>query len=203
MNTYACDIPEYTQGLIAFISGVSRVASQTPSGQGPMKKSNSSMQLTRAADYAVRVMIHLVGLPSNHRVSLVSIAAVTGAPESFLSKVLQALAHAHLIFSQRGQTGGFEIALRGRRASMLEVIEAIDGPIRLNLCLTSGKSCVRKGWCPAHLVWQRAQAAMTEVLAATRIADLAASVSSVSAQAPGASPAAVSAPACAAPRASE
>lgn len=131
------------------------------------------MQLTRAADYAVRVMIHLAGLPAERRLSLLTLAAATGAPESFLSKVLQALARERLIFSQRGQTGGFEISSRGRKASMLEVIEAIDGPIRLNVCLASGRSCARKKWCPAHPVWERAQAAMLEVLAGTRIAELA------------------------------
>ena len=57
-----------------------------------MKRSNSSMQLTRAADYAVRVMIHLAALHADERVSLPSLAGATGAPESFLSKVLQTLA---------------------------------------------------------------------------------------------------------------
>ena len=59
-----------------------------------MKTCNSSMQLTRAADYGVRVMIHLAGLPQDGRVSLPALAEATGAPESFLSKVLQALARA-------------------------------------------------------------------------------------------------------------
>ncbi|HWG20422.1 MAG TPA: Rrf2 family transcriptional regulator [Terracidiphilus sp.] len=138
-----------------------------------MKNCNSSMQLTRAADYAVRVMVHLVAQPSGRRLSLPSIAAATGAPESFLSKVLQTLARARLILSQRGQAGGFEIAPRGRQATMLEVIEAVDGPIRLNVCLTSGKSCARKLWCPAHPVWLRAQQAMLEVLEEARVVELA------------------------------
>ncbi len=67
-----------------------------------MKRPNSSMQLTRAADYAVRVMIQLASLPNHARVSLPSLAQATGAPESFLSKVLQSLARGGLITSQRG-----------------------------------------------------------------------------------------------------
>jgi len=74
-----------------------------------MKRTNSSMQLTRAADYAVRVMIHLATLPAHERASLPALAEATGAPESFLSKVLQALSRARLITSLRGQAGGFEI----------------------------------------------------------------------------------------------
>ena len=138
-----------------------------------MKSPNSSMQLTRAADYGVRVMIHLAGEPTDERVSLPELAAAADAPESFLSKVLQALSHAGLISSRRGQSGGFQISQRGRDASMLEVIEAIDGPICLNVCLVSGKSCHRKAHCSAHPVWAQAQAAMMEVLSTALVADLA------------------------------
>ncbi|MDR3773544.1 MAG: Rrf2 family transcriptional regulator [Terracidiphilus sp.] len=131
------------------------------------------MQLTRASDYAVRVMIHLATLPEGERALLPTLALATGAPGSFLSKILQNLSRAGLIASYRGQLGGFEILPRGRQASVREVIEAIDGPISLNLCLQHGKSCSRKSWCPAHLVWVQAQAAMLQVLDQAIVADLA------------------------------
>ena len=139
-----------------------------------MKRPNSSMQLTRAADYAVRVMIQLSASPADGRVSLPALARTTGAPESFLSKVLQSLARAGLISSRRGQAGGFRISQRGRVASMLEVIEAIEGAIRLNVCMVPGRSCSRKVQCPAHPVWVETQRAMLAVLSGTSIADMAA-----------------------------
>ncbi|MDR3799719.1 MAG: Rrf2 family transcriptional regulator, partial [Terracidiphilus sp.] len=86
-----------------------------------MKSPNSSMQLTRAADYGVRVMIQLSAMAGNGRVSLPDLARSTGAPQSFLSKVLQSLTRAGLISSRRGQTGGFHISQRGAAASMREV----------------------------------------------------------------------------------
>lgn len=138
-----------------------------------MNRPNSSMQLTRAADYAIRVMIQLAASPVEQRALLPNLAAATEAPESFLSKVLQALSHAGLIDSKRGHAGGFQISSRGRKASMLEVIEAIDGPIHLNVCLISGKACSRRAKCPAHPVWAQAQAAMLEVLSRAMIADMA------------------------------
>ena len=149
-----------------------------------MKKPNSSMQLTRAADYGVRVMIQLTALAGNGRVSLSDLAHATGAPESFLSKVLQSLAHAGLISSRRGQLGGFHISPRGAAASMREVIEAIDGAICLNVCLIAGRSCSRKARCPAHPVWIEAQQAMMEVLSRASIASLAAPASSRAPQVP-------------------
>lgn len=138
-----------------------------------MKASASSMQLTRAADYGVRVMIHLVGLGERRRVSLPALAEATSTPESFLSKVLQALTRAGLLVSQRGQSGGFAVSVRGREASMRDIIEAVDGPIHLNVCLNSGKSCPRSSWCPAHPVWVQAQHAMLSVLQSANIQDLA------------------------------
>ena len=139
-----------------------------------MNRTNSSMQLTRAADYAIRVMVHLATLPAQERAFLPALAEATGAPESFLSKILQALTRARLIRSQRGQSGGFQILLRGRQASMREVIEAVEGPVHLNVCLISERSCGRSSWCPAHPVWVEAHRAMLEVLEAAVIGELAA-----------------------------
>jgi DNA-binding IscR family transcriptional regulator len=53
------------------------------------------------------------------------------------------------------------------------VIEAIDGPICLNVCLVSGASCSRKPYCPAHPIWAKAQEAMLEVLNKATVAELA------------------------------
>jgi Rrf2 family protein len=139
-----------------------------------MKKTNSSMQLTRAADYGVRVMIRLTALKNDGWISLPDLAHATGAPESFLSKVLQSLARAGFISSRRGQSGGFHITPRGVTSSMREVIEAIDGVICLNVCLSPGRSCSSKAHCPAHPVWVEAQQAMMEVLSRASIASLAA-----------------------------
>jgi Rrf2 family protein len=131
------------------------------------------MQLTRAADYGVRVMIYLATLPDHQLTRLPVLARATGAPESFLSKVLQGLCRAGLLASRRGQSGGFELLAPGREASLRAVVEAIDGPIRLNVCLSSGGSCKRKAYCPAHPIWEKAQEAMLEVLNTATIAELA------------------------------
>ena len=135
---------------------------------------NSSMQLTRGADYAVRVMVHLATLPEGRRARLHELADAAEVPESFLSKVLQALAGAELVSSRRGKTGGFWILPRGREASMREVIEAVDGPIALNVCLNASIGCERRAWCPAHPVWARAQRAMLDVLMGISVTEMAA-----------------------------
>jgi Rrf2 family protein len=139
-----------------------------------MEKFNSSMQLTRAADYGVRVMVHLATIAHNERTLLPALAQATDAPESFLSKVLQALTRAEFISSRRGKMGGFAILPLGRAASMYQVIEAVDGPVCLNVCLSAERGCDRSSWCPAHPVWARAQQAMASVLRQVSVAELAA-----------------------------
>jgi Rrf2 family protein len=131
------------------------------------------MQLTRAADYAVRVMIHMAGLPPGSRTSRSALALAAACPEQFLSKVLQDLTRAGLVVSHRGNTGGFELPAGPSGACLLDVVEAVEGPIRLNTCLHNDEACERQSWCPAHSVWARAQDAMVTVLRETSIADLA------------------------------
>jgi Rrf2 family protein len=131
------------------------------------------MQLTRAADYAVRVMIHMAGLPPGTRTSRTELANAAGCPDQFLSKVLQDLTRAGLVISHRGNTGGFELPSIHQNASVLDIVEAVEGPLRLNVCLAHDHACERQEWCGAHLVWSRAQEAMTAVLRNTSIAELA------------------------------
>src|SRR4051794_40285719 len=104
------------------------------------------MQLTRAADYAVRVMMHMAGLPPGTRMSRTALATASACPEQFLSKVLQDLARAGLVVSHRGNTGGFELPSRTAFPSVLDVVEAIEGPIRLNTCLYNEQACDRQNW---------------------------------------------------------
>ena len=122
------------------------------------------MQLTRSADYAIRVMIHLAALPEGSRANRETLARWAEVPGEFLGKVLQSLTKARLINSHRGSLGGFELARPSASISILDVVEAIEGPLQLNECLAADSACGRRWWCPAHLVWKDAQAAMVGVL---------------------------------------
>jgi Rrf2 family protein len=131
------------------------------------------MQITRAADYAVRIMIHLATLPPGSRPNCGVLAQAGEIPEHFVLKILQLLVRARLIQSQRGAGGGFTLAVDPREITLLDIVEAVEGPTALNACLARGLGCTRKGWCPAHSVWAEAQEAMTAVLRRATIAALA------------------------------
>ncbi len=111
-------------------------------------------------------------LPDGSKRRLKELADEVGVPESFLAKILQSLTHAELVVSRRGPEGGFELVPSARGATMLQVIEAIEGRAELNVCL-GDVGCERSDWCPAHLVWVQAQDAMLGVLRGATIAELA------------------------------
>ena len=131
------------------------------------------MEITRASDYAVRVLIHLAGLPAGSMLQTSALAEAADVNVQFLSKVMQRLVRAGLVRSQRGSGGGFGLAMTAAGISVLDVVQAIEGPLRLNQCLYEGLSCDRKSWCSAHRVWVQAQAAVVGVLDAVSIAQLA------------------------------
>ena len=134
------------------------------------------MQITRAADYGVRAMIHLAGRPLQSRCGIAELAKAADAPEAFLTKVLQRLVVKGLIVSHRGPTGGFQLNEPPAEISLLDVVEAIEGPVQLNLCTNmrcATPACGRESWCAAHLVWKHAQAKLREILGAASIDALA------------------------------
>jgi Rrf2 family protein len=129
------------------------------------------MQLTRAADYGVRVMIHLASAGTPLRTSLTELADAAEVSPAFLSKILQRLVKSGLVASRRGKKGGFELLDRGRAASLLDILGALDGVPELNACLTSG-GCPRSSWCAAHPIWEEAQNRMHDVLSAATLEQL-------------------------------
>lgn len=116
------------------------------------------MQITRQADYAVRAVYHLSKLGPEQRAATSRIAQEQQIPPSFLAKIVSQLSVAGLLQTSRGARGGVSLARSPEEISLLEVVEAIDGPILLNECVSgNGSSCVFGDDCPVNPVWCDAQ----------------------------------------------
>ncbi len=122
------------------------------------------MQITRQADYAVRAMIYLTRLGSDQRAATSQIAHQQRIPPSFLAKIVSQLSVAGLLQTSRGARGGVSLAKDPKEISLLEVIEAIDGPIMLNECVLSVAACQFGETCEIRPVWCEAQAELVERL---------------------------------------
>jgi Rrf2 family protein len=99
-------------------------------------------------------------------------------PPALLAKLVPLLVRAGLLDSQRGARGGLALARPAPEINLLEIIEAIEGPISLNRCTVSNAQCDRVERCPVHPVWKKAQEHLVNLLRATTLADLQSSYSS-------------------------
>ncbi len=128
------------------------------------------MQITRQADYALRAMYYLSKLDPNERAATSQIAQEQRIPPSFLAKIISQLSIAGLIHTSRGARGGVSLARPPSEISILEVVEAIDGPIMLNECTTSPDACPFGEECPIRPLWCQAQDELVERLRVTSFA---------------------------------
>ncbi len=130
------------------------------------------MQITRQADYAVRAVLYLARLGNNERAATSTVAEEQHIPPSFLAKIISQLSIAGLLHTSRGARGGVTLAREPKDISLLEVIEAIDGPIQLNECVGEDALCAFNDDCPLQPVWSEAQNELVKRLKGTNFAHL-------------------------------
>ena len=130
------------------------------------------MQITRQADYALRAMLFLADLDDSTRAATSQIAKEKQIPPSFLAKIISQLSIAGIINTSRGARGGVTLARPAEEITLLEVIEAIDGPISLNQCTLSKNGCPFMENCPIHDVWCEAQDELVKRLSSTNFAQM-------------------------------
>ena len=127
------------------------------------------MQLSRHADYALRIVLDLALKPSSR---IGDIAQRRAAPSAYLAKIARSLVRAGLLQSLRGRNGGVALARPASRITVLQVIEAVDGPLALNRCVHGGSGCPLSRSCPAHPLWRRLQKLVADELKAVTIESL-------------------------------
>ena len=129
--------------------------------------------LGRRGDYSVRAVLHLARHAGDGRQKAREIAAEMDIPDRFLTQILANLVREQLLTAVAGPDGGYELARDPEEITLLEVVEAAEGPIRLDTCVLRGGACDWTEACPLHETWSRAQSAMTQELAAASFGDLA------------------------------
>jgi Rrf2 family protein len=126
------------------------------------------MQITRQADYAIRAVRYLAKQGPEHRVATSTVAKEMQIPPSFLAKIISQLSIAGLLHTSRGARGGVSLAREPKDISVLDVVEAIDGPILLNECVGTNKPCSFEKDCLVHPIWFEAQQSLVSRLRDTR-----------------------------------
>lgn len=131
------------------------------------------MELTRKGEYAIRGIVYLAGKPIDKVCLLSEIAAAVDVPPTFLAKIFQQFSKIGLVKSFRGTGGGFMLGHSPENITLLEVVEAVEGPIISNRCVVTPSECGRSGFCNVHPVWMRVQNQVRGVLEGVTLKDLA------------------------------
>lgn len=130
------------------------------------------MVITRATEYAVRTVIFLAQQPKNEIVLKKDICRTQQVTPAFLTKILQPLIKAGIVSSQRGVGGGFLLSRDPSDITLLDILQAEEGQLKLNHCLIDSEACDRDGYCSAHEVWHEAQHEMARVLERYNITEM-------------------------------
>jgi Rrf2 family protein len=128
------------------------------------------LQLTRKADYGLRLMLEVGGSPSG-TTTTAEAAQRQQIPYEFLRKVAHTLVSNGLLVSERGVHGGLALARPAETISVLDIVRAFESPA-LNLCCTDPPRCDRRDMCAVYPVWVEAQSEVERVLGGCRLSSL-------------------------------
>ena len=129
------------------------------------------MRVSRSTGYAVLAVCNIAKTQGKGVVLSQSISKAYGIPLEYLLKIMQQLVRANVLRSKRGPRGGFWLARPASKISMLDVIEAVDGPMNGDLNLqeqAKGEKFAKK----ADAVYEKAVNSAKAVFAKIKISTL-------------------------------
>lgn len=131
------------------------------------------LEITRRADLATRALVLLT--EHHRRMKAAEIAEALGTTTGFVPQVIAPLVDHAWVRSDPGPTGGYAAAIDLGDVSVLDVIEAVDGPTDTGKCVLENRSCNAEGPCALHAPWARARTQLLADLGRTLLSDFAAS----------------------------
>jgi Rrf2 family protein len=131
------------------------------------------LELSRKSDYALRAVIYLARISPERYGRVSEIAKAKDIPQAFLAQILPLLANRGVVKSQQGAHGGYALARAPEEITFLEVIESVEGPLKLNKCVEGHHDdCTILESCEMLHVWNQAQGQMVGFLRSVTMADM-------------------------------
>lgn len=132
------------------------------------------MRLSSLADYAVVMMSAMARHCGGTLTNAAMLAAETGIPAPTVQKLVSRLSSAGLLKSVRGAGGGFRLARPAAAITLVEIVEAIEGPIAMTACVETGRhDCGLEGHCAVQPHWPVVNEAVRGALAGIPLTSLA------------------------------
>lgn len=130
------------------------------------------MKLSRTACYAIHAVVYMASQGPDQIIIGHRAAKVLGIPEGFLLRILVALSRARVLWSIKGPNGGYRLARPAREISLLEIVEAVEGPLRGTVLFTPADGATKVDR-RLESICEQATEVVRKHLQKVRIADLA------------------------------
>ena len=131
------------------------------------------LTLTRRGDYAVRAALSLGRAYSQEGYRKIrEVAEEMELPARYTPQILRLLGKAGLAEARAGRDGGYRLKRDPADVSLLEIVEAAEGPLRPARCTLSGGPCHWEDMCAVHPAWEDATNALRESLAKVTLAQV-------------------------------
>ncbi len=127
--------------------------------------------ITKRTEYAIRALAELATHPeklatANH------IAMHQDIPPKYLPQIISELSRAGLLFSVRGYGGGVRLSRPPHEITIMQVIEAMQGPLTMFECQAGDTGCLNQSNCDLQRTYNDAQAALETVFRETRLSEI-------------------------------
>lgn len=139
------------------------------------------MRLSTRVRYGMQAMLALALRSGPEPMSIKEIAERQDLPEHYLEQLITPLRRAGLVQSARGAQGGYVLARPAREITLLEVVQALDGPLELESCECPPSSPHAQGFCLEHALWRRLKQQIDDFLEGETLDDLRAEAASAAA----------------------
>jgi Rrf2 family protein len=142
------------------------------------------LTLTKRGDYTVRAAISLARAYDSERYRKIrEVTADMALPRTYTAQILSLLARAGLAEARAGREGGYRLSRSPEEISLLEVVEAAEGPLQSGRCTLRGGPCRWEDACAVHGAWVEAGDSLRRSLAGTSLHSIAVVDASLEAQA--------------------
>lgn len=132
-----------------------------------------ALKISAKARYALRILMDVaVNASETTPRTGAAIAQSQQISEKFLSRIVVMLRRNGLLRSVRGNVGGFRLAMSPDDIRLIDVIEAVQGPLAVIDCLLPESACPRQGTCVARRVWADVNAAFASTLSKVTLASI-------------------------------
>jgi len=131
------------------------------------------LKLKRKGDYATRAMISVARHYGTGLRQARQISTEMHIPYKTLTLILAGLVAKGLLVAEQGPNGGYRLARPPTDITLLDIVEAGEGPVTFNYCVLRDGPCDWEDTCPVHDTWSQAQNALAHQLGSTTLADLA------------------------------